>query len=248
MPSLTIPPPEWSGRIVRLLDQLKITQAGLAERVGVSPATVSRWIQGKHEPTAEGYVSLGNLARGVEGVYFWERAGLDLASLADVVPAKASSSMPVTVPAVSGNAPAAVAIPLLAIAADGGIAPPAHSVRLSEAATEEVLLAPAPWCPHPEEMVAMHLAGDSMLPLIAPASILIVDRASADREKLDRKLVVVSHRDFGFKAARLSRIGGCDLLIPANYRFAPLDVSNAAKWKVFGEVLWWIARDEHPAA
>lgn len=248
MPSQIIAAPEWSGRIVRLLDQLKITQAGLAERVGVSPATVSRWIQGKHEPTAEGYVALGNLARGPEGAYFWERAGLDLASLAESAPAKTSSSMQITVPAGAADAAQAVAIPLLAITAYGDATPPAQNVRLSEAATEEVLLAPSAWCPHPEEMVALHLAGDSMSPLIAPGSMLVVDTACTDRGLLDRKLVVASHRDLGFKAARLVRVGGCDLLISANHRFAPLDVSNAAKWKIFGEVLWWIARDLQPAA
>lgn len=70
---------EWSDRIRRLLRDLKLTQAALAERLGVSPATVSRWIQGKHEPTAETYVALGNLARRPDGVYFWERAGMDSA-------------------------------------------------------------------------------------------------------------------------------------------------------------------------
>jgi hypothetical protein len=37
------------------------------------------------------------------------------------------------------------------------------------------------------------------------------------------------------------------LLVSANHRVAPLDVSNAAKWKVFGEVLWWISRDAEAA-
>jgi hypothetical protein len=58
---------------------------------------------------------------------------------------------------------------------------------------------------------------------------------------------VVSHRDLGFKIARFQRIGGSDLLVSANHRVAPLDVSNAAKWKVFGEVLWWISRDAEAA-
>jgi len=45
--------PEWSHRIRRLLRDLELTQASLAERLGVSPATVSRWIQGRNEPTAQ---------------------------------------------------------------------------------------------------------------------------------------------------------------------------------------------------
>src|SRR5438309_3102657 len=82
MPEIRTSPPEWSERILRLATDLGLTQAGLAERLGVSPATVSRWIQGKIEPTAEGYVSLSNIA-GPEGVYFLERAGLDVASFPD---------------------------------------------------------------------------------------------------------------------------------------------------------------------
>jgi len=54
---------------------------------------------------------------------------------------------------------------------------------------------------------------------------------------------VVSHRDLGFKVARLQRLGGMDLLVSANSRYLPLDVTNASKWKVFGEVLWWVSRD-----
>ena len=42
--------PEWSKKIRQLLQDLRLTQAGLADRLGVSPATVSRWIQGRHEP------------------------------------------------------------------------------------------------------------------------------------------------------------------------------------------------------
>src|ERR1700752_429447 len=74
---------EWSDRIRRLLNEHKLTQAGLAERLGVSPATVSRWLAGKNEPTAETYVALGNLAGRPEGNYFWERAGIDPSDLPD---------------------------------------------------------------------------------------------------------------------------------------------------------------------
>src|ERR1700745_107822 len=74
---------EWSDRLRLLLKDLKVTQAGLAERLGVSPATVSRWLAGKNEPTAETYVALGNLAGRPEGNYFWERAGIDTSEFPD---------------------------------------------------------------------------------------------------------------------------------------------------------------------
>jgi phage repressor protein C with HTH and peptisase S24 domain len=239
---------------MRLIAELKLTQAALAERLGVSPATVSRWIQGKHEPTAEGYVALGNLAPRPNAAYFWERAGMDLANLPDASLRKVVSSLRVNLDElgvagehkVSRNLPGgsgAVAIPLLAAAAYGDQTPPSENVSLSDMEVEEMLLAPLGWCPNPDHMIGMHLEGDSMTPAISPGSILFVDTAATDRDQLDKKVVVVSHRDLGFKVARLQRLAGADLLISVNPRYMPLDISNAAKWKVFGQVLWWISRD-----
>src|SRR4029079_12660672 len=83
-------------RLRRLLKELKSTQAGLAERLGVSPATVSRWLAGKNEPTAETYVALGNLAGRPEGTYFWERAGIDPSQLLEPSPRQTLSSIRTT--------------------------------------------------------------------------------------------------------------------------------------------------------
>jgi transcriptional regulator with XRE-family HTH domain len=247
--------PEWPERIRRLLDDLRLTQSGLAARLGVSPATVSRWVQGKHEPTAQTYVALGNLARPEESVYFWERAGMDPAGLSDTGLRRVLSSVRAklddfrVVSATKQSQPLAgnaVAIPLLNVAAYGDRVPPRQNVQLSDAQVEDVLLAPADWCPHQESVIGMHLRGDSMLPLMAPDSLVFVDTACTDRDKLQQQLTVVSHRDLGFKVARFQRISGADLLVSANHRYAPVDVSNASKWKIFGEVLWWISRDEKP--
>lgn len=243
---------EWAERIRHLLDDLRLTQSALAGRLGVSPATVSRWVQGKHEPTAQTYVALGNLARPEESVYFWERAGMDLAGLSDSGLRRVMSSLRAkledfkVVSATKHSQPLAgnaVAIPVLNVAAYGDRVPPRQNVQLSEAKVEDVLLAPLNWCPHPESVVGMHLRGDSMLPLISPDSLVFVDTAATERDKLHQRLTVVSHRDLGYKIARFQRISGADLLVSANHKYAPLDVSNASKWKIFGEVLWWISRD-----
>jgi phage repressor protein C with HTH and peptisase S24 domain len=129
------------------------------------------------------------------------------------------------------------------VAAWGDRVAPRQNVVLSQAEVEEVLLAPLEWCPHPEYVVGMHLHGDSMLPVIAPESIVFVDTAVTDRDRLHQRLIVVSHRDLGFKIARFQRIAGSDLLVSANHKYPPVDISNASKWKVFGEILWWISRD-----
>jgi phage repressor protein C with HTH and peptisase S24 domain len=245
---------EWSDRLRRLLRDLNLTQAALAERLGVSPATVSRWLAGKNEPTAETYVALGNLAGRPDGDYFWERAGIDTSELPETSMRQALSSIRVTLENFnlitskkvsqhiegSGNA---VAVPLMNVTAYGDPIPPTEDVRLSQARMEDVLLAPLSWCPHPEHIISIHTAGDSMYPTIPSGSILFVDTASTDRETLNEKLVVVAHRDLGFKVARFQRLSGSDLLVSANPKYLPLDVSNATKWKIFGEVLWWISKD-----
>lgn len=245
---------EWSDRLRNLLTDLKLTQAGLAERLGVSPATVSRWLAGKNEPTAETYVALGNLAGRPDGNYFWERAGIDTSELPDATLKQALSSMRVSLESFKllpsrrlsqqfAGKDTVVAIPLMDVTAFGDRVPPHENVRLSQAKMEEVLLAPVSWCAHPENMISMHIAGDSMYPTIPEGSILFVDAASTDRDQLSEKLVVVAHRDLGFKVARFQRLAGSDLLISANPKYLPLDVSNVTKWKIFGEVLWWLSKD-----
>ena len=211
--------PEWSGRIRQLLTDLKLTQADLAERLGISPATVSRWIQGRHEPTAESYVALGNLARHPNGVYFWERAGIDIAGLPEAGFLQAASSLRVLLgdfKLVSnkklsrqlGGKGSAVAIPLLSATVYGDRIPPHENVSLSQVEVEDVLLAPLAWCPNPENMVSMHFSGESMVPTIAPDSIIFVDTAVTDRDRLHQRLAVVAHRDLGFKVARFQGFPG----------------------------------------
>src|ERR1700690_1497734 len=115
---------EWAERIRRLLRDLQLSQAGLAERLGISPPTVSRWLQGRHEPTAESYVALGNLATPPDGIYFWERAGLEPAGLMEAGFLKDLTSAQVNlrdfkliagrkVSKLLGGKASAVAIPLL---------------------------------------------------------------------------------------------------------------------------------------
>jgi len=250
---------EWSERILRLATELGLTQAGLAERLGVSPATVSRWIQGKYEPTAEGYVALGNLAQRAEGMYFWERAGVDTSAFPEASFRRAQSSLKINlhdftliagrkVSRLLPGKAGAVAIPLLNVSAYGDLVPPSENVSLSEVEVEEILLAPLGWCPHPEHMISMRLSGDSMVPTISPGSIVFVDTAATERDALNQKITVVSHRDLGFKVARLQRLANSDLLVSSNHKYVPLDISNASKWKIFGEVLWWLSRDIAPGS
>jgi transcriptional regulator with XRE-family HTH domain len=249
-------PPDWSQKIRNLMRDQKLTQAGLADRLGVSPATVSRWISGRHEPSAQTYVALGNLARPPDGIYFWERAGMDSSGISSATLDRGLSSLRVNLRDFTliaahktsqrlADKGSAVAIPLLNVTAWGDRVAPRENVTLSQSVVEEVLIAPLTWCQHPENMIAMHLSGDSMSPVMQAGSILFIDTAVTERDHLHHKLAVVSHRDLGFKIGRFQRLPTSDLMISSNTRYLPLDVSNASKWKIFGEVLWWVSRD-HP--
>lgn len=243
---------EWPGRIRRLLDHLELTQAQLAQRLGIAPSNISRWMRGTHEPTAEAYVALGNLARSPDDAFFFERAGFDTATNRKF--AEFASSVSVNLKTLNLVAPKnvtrklsgktdAVAIPLLAVSAYADSVPPSQSVNLADVEMEKVLLAPLAWCKHPEKMISIHVQGDSMMPLIPSGSLLFVDTAVIDPRLVDHKLTLVSHRDLGFKVARFQRLKNADLLVSANHKYPPLDVSNGSKWKIFGEVLWWVSWD-----
>jgi phage repressor protein C with HTH and peptisase S24 domain len=92
----------------------------------------------------------------------------------------------------------------------------------------------------------MHAAGDSMLPLIAPNAVVAVDMHVTDRDLLLGKIVLASHRDLGFKIARLQRLPSADILLSANHKYLPIDITDDSKWKIAGHVLWWVSKD--PAA
>jgi transcriptional regulator with XRE-family HTH domain len=249
---------DWADHIRRLMMNLKLSQADLATRLGVSRPTVTRWMKGSHEPTSASYLAMGNLLGLPEAAYFWERAGVDPSNFPATKLQGSLSSLRVDLrdfTLISGkkltrgvvdSKSNAVILPLLNITAYGDRIPPGPHVTLAQAEVLDVLMAPLSWCPHPENMLCMHLCGDSMAPLIPPDSILAVDTGIIDRAQLDKKLAVFSHREHGFKVARLQRLASSDILVSANHNDLPVDVTDQAKWKVVGAVAWWVSKDALP--
>lgn len=247
--------PEWSGPIKRLLVKQTMTQADLAQHLGVSASTVTRWVRGSHEPTSAAYVSMGNLAGAPEGIYFWERAGIDPMKFPDMNLRIAVSSLQVNLKdfnlvttkklsaKVIAEGATAVVLPLLNLTAYADPIPPGPQVTLAQAEVEDVLMAPLQWCPHPESMISMRVSGDSMMPIVPANAIIAIDTSVTEREALDQKIAVFSHRDHGFKVARLQRLPSSDILVSANHKYLPVDVSDQSKWKAIGAVLWWVSQD-----
>ena len=251
--------PDWAEKIRRAMSQLGETQEAFAQHLGVSPATLSRWVNGKNEPTPAMYVALGNLVGKPDRNYFFSRAGIEILGTSEEATGGRhlqslrlgeSDYQLVNRKKISGRLTSRgkiVGIPLLSVPLYADEKAPPETVNLADARVEDVLTASIDWCPHPDALLAMRVHGDSMVPIITPGDIVIVDTSSNDRNTLDRKIVVISHRDLGFKVARLQRIANAYLLVSANHKCFPIDVSNAAKWKLFGEVLWWISLENVPA-
>lgn len=82
-----------------------------------------------------------------------------------------------------------------------------------------------------------------MLPLIPPKAVIAVDMQVTDRAALSGKIVLASHRDLGFKVARLQRLPSADILVSANHKYVPIDITDDSKWKIAGQVLWWVTKD-----
>src|SRR6202041_2505440 len=80
------PPAEWVPKILQLRKGLGLNQSEFASRLNYSAMALSRWESGTHEPTAEAYVQMGNLADGRDSTWFWTRAGLKSADVSRMFP------------------------------------------------------------------------------------------------------------------------------------------------------------------
>ncbi len=248
--------PQWAIKLEELLGKRELSQAGLAERLKVSPMTVSRWVRGTHRPTAETFLKLAGLAGSPDNLYFWEQAGLtgsnspvpilDGSSINISLAAKLTAFKLVAGRRVSSTAleslPDGVAIPLLDKFAHADSQPAAgeRSPDLQHAKVEHIVTAPLAWCRNPQHLVGLKLCGDSMSPLIEPGSVIIIDTSSKDAAHLDRKIVVASNRDQGLKVAWFNHVGSADVLISENPKYPPSEISAKDHWSLLGEVIWWI--------
>ena len=249
--------PHWAVKIDDLLVKLRLTQAGLADRLTVSPMTVSRWVRGTHRPTAETFLKLAEISGSPENLYFWEQAGLrgpnspipffDAASIHTSMVTQLTAFKVIAGRRVSSTVmeslPDGVAIPLLEAFAHGdgnGVSSPPPN--LDGAKVERILTAPIDWCNNPEHLIGLNLRGNSMSPLIEEGSVIIVDTAKKDSADLDRKVVVASHRDHGLRVAWLNRVGTSELLVSENRQYQPAEVTGKSPWSILGEVIWWMTR------
>ena len=249
--------PEWSSAIFSLRHRLGLSQSDFGSRLHYSAMAVSRWETGKQEPTSRCFIQLGNMA-GQPGCWlFWARAGLNSADLRQMFPASRASLGPKNsldfeiVHTGSGvkrlrpkGAPKLqmVALPLLemhtgTIGQAGG-----QFADFDSAPAQEMIAAPAFWCPNPAQTTCLRVKGTSMSPLINDGDVVVFDASQTNPDELNRKIVVAWHRESGLSLARFIAADGVHLLESENRDYNPVTVEKDRKWQIVGRVLWWIRK------
>lgn len=249
--------PHWSQAILDLRRRLGLSQSEFGSRFHYSAMAVSRWETGKQEPTSRCLIQIGNMAGQPECWMFWSRAGLNSSDLHKMLPGpRTTARMSLSgdfeiVHAGSStkrkrpkNAPRLqlVAVPLLKLDAGTMGQAAGEFSDFDSAAAEEVIAAPAFWCPNPNQTNCLRVKGTSMSPLINDGDIVAVDASQTDPNELNQKIVVALHRDRGLSLARFISADGVHLLESENHDYVPITVEKDRKWQIVGKVLWWVRK------
>jgi len=247
---------DWSRKILDLRRSMSMTQAAFASRLHYSAMALSRWERGTHEPPAQAYIQMGNLAGEPERRWFWSRAGLKSTDLSHMFPTGGGgelgkSRFPELEVVVAGGGKRKailplkarlVAIPLLkAHAATHGEKGDVY-VDLDEVPASDLIAAPEMWCPNPAETNCLRVRGASMSPIINDDDIVAVDCTEVDPKDLSGKIVVTWHQESGLTLSRFLVVNGVQLLESENRDYEPIKLGKNRNWRIIGKVLWSIRR------
>ena len=244
--------PEWAANIYELRRRMDLSQRAFGQQLQLSAMAISRWERGALEPTAQGYIGLGNLAGDPGCWYFWSRAGLSNEDLMRVMPMlkrRLGDSRAIDFHVASAGPgvkkskiPQPIAIPLLKCVAASHGEKGDNSAILHDTAVESMIAAPEGWCPNPASTICLRVRGNSMAPLISDGYILAVDSSQRDQTTLADKIVIAWHREMGLMVSRLRRFGTIEVLQPENREYQPIVLDREHRWKILAKVLWWIGR------
>ena len=243
--------PEWAHKIARLRQRLGLTQAALGARLRYSPMAVSRWERGTKEPPANCWIQLGKLAGDPDCWSFWAQAGLRSTDIPGAHPKGRDmrrktrhDAIEIVVAGGGGKKPSTkhklAAISVLPVRAGTGRETGDVLPDLDSVVAETMIAAPDVLCPNPGDTSCLRVKGFSMSPSINDGDIVAVDRSQNDPSKLNGKIVVAWHRDYGMSLALFRQIDGVQILESENREYEPIPFSKDRKWKIIGKVLWWI--------
>jgi SOS-response transcriptional repressor LexA len=243
--------PDWAEQIGLLRRRLKLSQSRLGQQLQYSAMAISRWERGLQEPPADCYIKLGDLAGNPGCWYFWERAGLKSSDVIRALPIdkrlfpkSAFPDFDIVVAGSGGKSRSKkksqlVAIPLLTVHAGALGEKGDDTLDLDKAPVENMIAAPAAWCPNPSSTSCLRVKGMSMSPLIHDGDILAVDYSQTSHSELDGKIVVAWHKDRGLSVSRFKRYRGVEVLEAENRDYESVTLSSDRDWRIVGKILWW---------
>ena len=246
--------PEWATRISGLRRNLHLSQAAFGTRLRCSSMTVSRLERGLLAPSTDHYIQLGNLAGKSDCWFYWGRAGLSVSELRRRLPdapalrVRFSATPQVVEVVVAGSGPKVatqllVAIPLLKVHAGTHGEVGGDLAELDAAAADEMIAAPASWCPNPAHTKCLQVKGSSMMPLIHDGHIVAVDSSQTDASQLDGKVVIAWHEKKGLSISRFRQYGNVSVLEPENREYESVVLGGTRHgWRIVARVLWWVGR------
>jgi SOS-response transcriptional repressor LexA len=249
--------PEWVAKILQLRKRLGLNQSEFASHLNYSAMALSRWESGTHEPTAEAYVQMGNVADASQSNWFWTRAGLKSSDLLRMFPKGSGVLQQADFPdfeiVVAGSdgkrvssriktKAKLVAIPVLAVHAGTHGAEGDQVLDLDEAEVSEMIAAPAPWCPNPSATSCLRVRGSSMSPMIDDGDTVVVDCTQHDGKDLNGKIIVAWNKKTGLLLSRFLMMKGVQLLESENRDYKPISMGRDRNWRIVGKVLWWIRK------
>lgn len=209
----------------------------------------SQWERGRREPDSSVFVELGRMAEGPERWYWWQRAGFTQEDyqkgLEELDRRSPRTEVHIEVQPARGalhedgwkKKPDVVAIPLLKDAAAAG-----SPRMIEESEIEDTIFGWRRQCPHPEDMVAIKIEGDSMSPVLENGYLVVVDTAVREPKRLVGRMIAARDPEGGVTVKWLREVEGTLLLVAqhTSLRFQPIILHPG--WGIVGEVVWWIGK------
>jgi len=236
----------WALGINNLMTALRLSQEAFAAAVGVTPATVSYWLNGKKNPSAKYFFRMAQLSKTPEIAAPFlkaatEQAGFDQAGITPMFGGQRKSIQSVRLRGFGYVGGDAVGIPLLKDAAAAG-----QPRQIDEREVQETLPMPRSLCPHPDSIVCVRVEGDSMSPFLEAGYIVAVDTSQFDYRKLVKQMVAARDPEGGVTIKWLRKSGKEFMLVPqrTSPRHEPVlltrDGDMVSEWAIVGQVIWWI--------
>jgi len=231
---------EYSRRIKKLRERLRLTQHALAELLHVRTPVVASWEQGRKEPSARNYRQLANLAPPKDAWYFLEQIGVTKQLVRSKLPkrhSKKTSPRPskTRIRIANLGEQLFVPVPLLRENRTGA------SRSITEADIERVIAVPTQFLPdNTGACVGIRNRGDSMAPILQDGFLVLVDHTNRDLARLEGRIVAVwgeSGPQCRWLATDLH--SGQLQLRPENPAYPTLPADAAATDWLIGAVVFW---------